>query len=78
MGAIEAAAEKLTEASHKLAEVMYAAAAQAAEGGAEADAGNAESAQAGGPEYVNPEEAAGDDTVDADFTVVDDEDEKQS
>jgi molecular chaperone DnaK len=62
--AIEAASNKLTEASHKLAEAMYAAAA-ADEAGAtpQGEAGAA-------PE---DDDSADDNTVDADFTVVDDE-----
>jgi len=68
--AIEAATEKLTQASHKLAEAMYAEAAKAQQ---------AEASE--GPEYVDPSkdskaEGDGGDAVDADFTVVDDEDEK--
>ncbi len=66
VGLIETAVNKLTEASHKLAEAMYAAAAareaekaQPAEGAADA-----------GPQGQDK------DTVDADFTVVDDEDKK--
>ena len=71
--AIEAATKQLMEDSHKLAEAMYAEAAQAQQA-----AGGAEGAQAeggSGAEYVEPEEAKedGGDTVDADFTVVDDE-----
>lgn len=69
--AIEAAADRLTKASHKLAEALYAEAAKAQQAGA-ADA----HAHAGGPEYVDPSgnPGSGSDTVDADFTVVDDED----
>jgi molecular chaperone DnaK len=65
--AIEAATNTLTEASHKLAEAMYAAAAaegQDAEGGAP-EGGQAPPSDTGGEEEDN--------TVDADFTVVDDE-----
>ena len=67
--AIEAAMEKVQQASHKLAEAMYAAAAQQQQAGA-------------GPQ---PEPGAGprpepgpsrNGTMDADFTVVDDEDKK--
>ena len=74
--AIQAATEKLTEAAHKLAEVMYAEAAKAQEGAAPGGEG------AAGAEYVSPEDAgaAGDDqgseTVDADFTVVDEDEDK--
>jgi molecular chaperone DnaK len=66
--AIEAATEKLTQASHKLAEAMYAAgeAAQTPEGGPTADAGDAAEEAA---DAAKTEE--GDDTVDADFTVED-------
>jgi molecular chaperone DnaK len=72
--AIEAASKTLTEASHKLAEAMYAEAAQAQQG--------AEAAAGAGAEHVRPEngsEPGGDDggeAVDADFTVVDEEDKK--
>ena len=80
IAAIEAAAESLSQASHKLAEVMYAAAAQA-----QAAAGGPQGAgPQQGPQYVDPEAAkkAGDDggdgkTVDADFTVVDDDEDKK-
>ena len=72
---IEAAAEKLTQASHKLAEAMYAAASaqqQGAQGGPEGPGG-----PGAGPEYVDPHRAAGaGPTVDADFTVVDDDNKK--
>ncbi|MBX3178626.1 MAG: molecular chaperone DnaK [Candidatus Hydrogenedentes bacterium] len=63
--AIEAAAENLTKASHKLAEAMYKA------GGAGGQDGGAAPGQAGAAE--GPADDAGD-TVDADFTVVDDDD----
>ena len=70
--AIESAAENLTKASHKLAEALYAEAAKAQQAGA---AGAQD--QSGGPEYVDPSGASsGGDTVDADFTVVDDEDDE--
>ena len=76
--AIEAKTEALTQAGHKLAEAMYAEAA-AAQGGAESAAG----AAPGGAEYVDPgadagaSEPSGDsETMDADFTVVDDEEDK--
>jgi molecular chaperone DnaK len=64
--AIEAASQKVNEASHKLAEAMYAQNAQA-QSGAGADAG------AGADEQPD---SGGDDTVDADFEVVD-EDKKE-
>jgi hypothetical protein len=53
-----------------MAEAMYASAA--------AGAGGEGGGAAGGPEYVHPEEdgQAKGDTVDADFTVVDDDDKK--
>ncbi len=76
--AIRAATEKLTGAAHKLAEAMYAEAAQAQESAAP-DGDGAASA-----EYVAPEDAgaAGGDqdgeTVDADFTVVDDDETKEN
>ncbi|MCL4694261.1 MAG: molecular chaperone DnaK [Candidatus Hydrogenedentes bacterium] len=68
VAAIEAAMEKLQTASHKLAEAMYQA--SAAQG--------AGPAPESGAEYVNPEqeEAPGGESVDADFTVVDDEEKK--
>jgi molecular chaperone DnaK len=65
--AIEAATKKVTEASHKLAEAMY-------------QSASAQQAQAGsqpGPEAEPHQHAdvhAGDDSVDADFTVVDEDD----
>ena len=62
IAAIEAAEKRLTEASHKLSEAMYKKASQQQE--AEAGAGAA----------TNGAEAADGDTVDADFTVVDEED----
>ncbi len=69
--AISAAMETLQAASHKLAEAMYAKAAEAAEG---AQAGAADD---NGAEYAAPEgeedDAANEETVDADFTEVDDE-----
>ncbi|MCK5863019.1 MAG: molecular chaperone DnaK, partial [Candidatus Hydrogenedentes bacterium] len=68
---IEAAIESLTNASHKLAEAMYADAAKEQQQSADPSA-NA----AGGPEYVNPDAPKDGDTVDADFTVVDDDDKK--
>ncbi len=72
---IEAAAQKLTQASHKLAEAMYAAAAAQQQGAAGGGA-----APGGGPEYVDPSQATGGaqhgSTVDADFTVVNDEDKR--
>lgn len=67
--AIEAATNKLTEASHKLAEAMYAATA-AEEAGTQGEPG----APDGDAETASEEE---DNTVDADFTVVD-EDTKES
>jgi molecular chaperone DnaK len=72
---IEAKMDTLTQASHKLAEAMYAKAGAAAGGpGPEGFAGSA----AGGPEYVNPGNGGGasdkdSGTVDADFKVVDDD-----
>jgi molecular chaperone DnaK len=69
--AIRSAKESLEQASHKLAEAMY----------AQQQAGAAPGADAGaaGPEFVNPggngqhEDNPGRQTVDADFTVVDDD-----
>ncbi len=69
VAAIEAATERVTEASHKLAEAMYAAAAQEQQAAQEAGASGPDAA----PEQ--PAKGAADGTVDADFTVVD-EDEK--
>ena len=66
--AIESAMENLGKASHKLAEVMYAEAAKAQQGG------QGQPSSSAGPEYVNPQPEAGNGPVDADFTVVDDED----
>jgi len=66
--AIESAMEALNKASHKLAEVMYAEAAKAQQAGV----GGA----ASGPEYVNPGQENGSGPVDADFTVVDDDEGK--
>ncbi len=64
-GAIERAAENLTQASHKLAEAMYKSAGAGAEGAAPGQ-------QAGG----EPDGNSGD-AMDADFTVVDDDDDKK-
>ena len=76
---IEAAMNTLNESSHKLAEAMYAAAAanEAAAGGDGAEAG----AEASGNGEAEPQNEENDDdgsTVDADFTVVDDEEKKDS
>ncbi len=67
--AIEAATERVTQTSHKLAEAMYAAASQA-QGGA---------GEGSGPDFVDPGQASQGkgNTVDADFTVSD-EDEKKN
>ncbi|HNR32659.1 MAG TPA: molecular chaperone DnaK [Candidatus Hydrogenedentes bacterium] len=74
--AIEADMNALTQASHKLAEAIYAdAAARQQAAGAGAETGHA-----AGPEFVDPSggdggrKASGNDAVDADFTVVDDDD----
>jgi len=72
--AIEAAMNGLTEASHKLAEAIYAEAAARKQAAGAGAAGQASS----GPEFVEPgggaQKSAGkQDTVDADFTVVDDD-----
>ncbi|MCC6143407.1 MAG: Hsp70 family protein, partial [Candidatus Hydrogenedentes bacterium] len=61
--AIKSASENLQQKSHKLAEAMYAAAAQAQQ---------ASEAGAAGPQPNGPAGEEG--TVDADYTVVDDED----
>ncbi len=63
-GAIERAAENLTQASHKLAEAMYKAAGAGAEGAAPGQQADGE-----------PDGNSGD-AMDADFTVVDDDDKK--
>mgnify|MGYP000848489295 FL=1 len=64
--AIESALEKANTAAHKLAEVLYREASQAqnAAGGS----------HQGGAEYVRPEDAGANNTTDADFTVMDDDD----
>ncbi len=74
--AIEKATQELTSVSHKLAEAMYADAAKAQQqaGGPGAEPGGAQGA---GPEYVDPNAAKSDGTMDADFTVVDDDDENK-
>ena len=81
---IEAKMNNLTQASHKLAEAMYAKA-QAAGGGAGPEdfaggAGGPTGGASAGPEYVNPggnggnaAPGGGGSTVDADFKVVDDD-----
>jgi len=68
--AIQGAVENLNKASHKLAEAMYQAA--GANTGGTADPGAAEGPQGGG----GADGPSGSDAVDADFTVVDDEDDK--
>ncbi len=68
--AIEAAVEKLTQASHKLAEAMYAAAAAAAQAQPQEGA-SAESDPDASKASAGDGKATG--TMDADFTVVDDE-----
>ncbi len=70
VAAIEAAVENLSKASHKLAEIMYAEAAKAQQSG--------ETAGASGPEYVDPKANANTDGMDADFTVVDDDEENKN
>jgi molecular chaperone DnaK len=74
--AIEAATKQLMEDSHKLAEAMYAEAAKQQAGGAE----GAEAEAGQGAEYVDPKGAEDGDsgTVDADFTVVEEEEEDKS
>lgn len=67
--AIEAASTKVNESSHKLAEALYAAGAQEAQDAGEAPDGAAP------PEDSENED---DNTVDADFTVVDEEEEAES
>jgi molecular chaperone DnaK len=68
--AIEAAIENLNKASHKLAEAMYADAAKAQQSGGATSTSS-------GPEYVDPKASKDGAPMDADFTVVDD-DEKNS
>ncbi len=70
--AIESAVENLTSVSHKLAEAMYA---DAAKGQQQAGAQHGDAG--GGPEYVDPGAKKDDGTMDADFTVVDDDDKEQ-
>jgi molecular chaperone DnaK len=72
VGAIETAVNALTEASHKLAEVMY----QQAQGEQADAAGGAASGGPTGPEPGTDQSSSGDGTVDADFTVVDEEEKK--
>jgi molecular chaperone DnaK len=74
--AIEAAMQKVVQASHKVAEALYAAAAQqqaGAQAGPQPGAG-AGAGAGGGSAQTGP---AKDGTVDADFTVVDDDDKKK-
>ena len=68
ISAIEQSAEQLTQASHKLAEAMYQEAAESAK--ASQDFSGAE------PRSTTAEAAC--DTVDADFTVVDDDEQRKS
>ncbi len=70
--AIESAVENLTSVSHKLAEAMYA---DAAKGQQQAGAQHGDAG--GGPEYVDPGAKKDDGAMDADFTVVDDDDKEQ-
>ncbi len=66
--AIKAAGDKLQEVGHKLAEVVYSSAQQ------DAAAGNAGAAgQAGAGAQAGPSSNSGDDVVDADYEVVDDD-----
>lgn len=67
---IETAMENLTKASHKLAEVMYADAAKAQQAG--------DSGAAAGPDFVEPKDTGGTEGMDADFTVVDDDEENKN
>ncbi len=66
--AIEAATQKLTQASHKMAEAMYAAAAAQQQ----QQASGAEPEQAGPSEGPHQQQPPKDGAMDADFTVVDD------
>ncbi len=68
--AIKSATQKLNESSHKLAEAMYAAAAAQ-------QAQTQEAESPGNGKDSTPEKGDGD-TVDADFTVVDEDDDKSS
>lgn len=72
VAAIEAGTEKLNQASHKLAEAMYA----AAQAQPQQEQGQGDAQEQGGEGGAGAEQAAGDagdDTVEADFTVVDDD-----
>ncbi|MCX5757190.1 MAG: molecular chaperone DnaK [Candidatus Hydrogenedentes bacterium] len=66
--AIEASMQKLTQASHKMAEAMYAATAAQQQ----QQAGGAGPEQAGPSDGPHPQQPSKDGTMDADFTVVDD------
>ena len=72
--AIETAINNLTQASHKLAEAMYAAAAaaQQAEQGAGTESPNTSEGPHGAP-HGGPHGGSSDGPMDADFTVVDDD-----
>ncbi len=72
--AIEAAMQKLTQTSHKMAEAMYAHAAQAGAEAPGADAGEGFGPEAGGDGHADADGATGQRPIDADFTV---EDEKK-
>lgn len=75
--AMESAMQKVTTASHKLAEAMYAAAAAAQQHSAGSQGGPQGTAGSGPQTGPSREEGtAGAQTVDADFTVVDDKEKK--
>lgn len=69
--AIEAQIEKVQQAAYKLSEAMYASAAQNQAGSQEAPAGDGQSGEEG------TDQGSSDETVDADFTVVDDDEKKE-
>jgi molecular chaperone DnaK len=68
-GAIDAATERLQTATHKISEAMYAAASQAQQGAAPESGGPAETGEPQGGDGKS-------DTIDVDFTSVDDKDTK--
>lgn len=65
--AIQSAMDNVNTTAQKLGEILYRDAAQAQQ--------SAGGASTEGPEYVSPEQAGANDSTDADFTVVDDEEE---
>jgi molecular chaperone DnaK len=69
-GEIEAATEKITQSSHKLAELMYKQQAESGDGTQEQQAGTDGSSEGSGEEgdHENEEGKDGDDVIDAEFT----------